>query len=92
MIMQVTDADIFREMGTDTITMQFADVDGAQDIRRVFRAMNINLDISGRKVFVPIKYLKAVRAYLHGRINPNLYRKNMPKDYYGYTGSIYYKQ
>lgn len=89
----VSDDDIRRELG-DTITMQFADEFGAYDLRRAMRAVHpvIPVEVSGKNATFPVKHLETVRAYLHGEISPDKYRKHMPSRYYGWRGSIYEKQ
>lgn len=93
MIMNVTDADIAFEMGS-TITMQFADEFGAQDLRRVMRAVHpvIPVEVSGKNATFPIKHLDTVRAYLRGELSPDSYRKHMPSRYYAWRGTIYDRQ
>ena len=90
----ISDDELARVMGGETITMQFADADGAYDLRRAMRAVHpvIPVEVCGKTATFDIKHLGKVREYLHGEISPDKYRKHMPKDYYGYTGSIYYRQ
>ena len=90
----VSDDEIKRVMGGDTITMSFSDEFGAYDLRRAMRAVHpvIPVEVCGKNATFDIKHLRKVREYLHGEISPSDYRKHMPKDYYGYTGSIYYRQ
>jgi len=90
----VSDDEIIRAMGGETITMSFDDEFGAYDLRRAMRAVHpvIPIEVCGKTATFDIKHLGKVREYLHGEISPDKYRKHMPSRYYGWRGSIYDKQ
>lgn len=76
------------------VTVNMPDRTAASNLAHVCHAMTpkIPATVKGRNVTVPSRNLDTVRKYLAGKIDPRNYRKNMPKDYYGWTQSIYVRQ
>lgn len=76
------------------VVVSLSDNDAARDLRRVMQALPrpFECEVHGRDVYVPHHKLYIVRKYLSGRLNPEMYRRYMPADFYGYGADIYHRQ
>jgi hypothetical protein len=83
-------------IGADSISMSMPDDDAARDVVRVMKALGVQGVVkSGRNTLrVSARSLSVVRKYLRGEIDPRMYRRNMPSDFYGESrdASIYERQ
>ena len=83
-------------IGADSISVAMPDDDAARDVVRVMKALGVQGVVkSGRNTLrVSARSLSVVRKYLRGEIDPRMYRRRMPSDFYGESreSSIYERQ